>query len=410
MSLLREIKTKDFANRTPFVTAFGELVVGSRKNNITVPFNYNNGHIGTVEYMKITKIIQSGTGVDTHENETAYCETGVNVSNSELISKSTNRYITGHGNEVFHTMVWDGSETGVNSGIGYGQKDDDFIGFGYQNTIFGIWVTLRGVRTFIPQSSWNIDTLISGNFVFDPQKENIGGTSFGWLGVADILFYINTSKDDWVLVHRHQTANINTKPHLSNPSQPISTWIERPSGSGANIRVGTSSWYGGTVGEKASGTGNDKTPLVERTGVTVGAETVLLSIRNKTTFAGKPNTIRLRYGTLTITSDGNKSVDFKVYLDGVTGGTWGDFDTDLSVSEVSIDTTLATTTRTIVTGLDAIDEQVGSTALAKVDRDRINLFSNDIVIAAYPGETITITAQSASTNTIDFQLRWIEEF
>lgn len=403
-------RNQDFAGRSAFVTVFGEQVVGTRANNINVPFIRNNGNIGTTDFLKTT-IFTSNGGSQDFENETAYVQTGTGVADEELKSKNINRYITGHGNEVFHTMVFDGSEAGVDSGVGYGNKDADFIGFGYNGATFGIWLILRGVRAHIPQSSWNVDTLETGDFILDPQTENIAGTSFGWLGVADILFYINASKDDWILVHRHQTANIDTKPHMSDPSRPISEWVERASGTGANVRVGTSSWYGGTVGERATGTGADKTPIVQRDAVTIAGstETVLVSLRNKSTFAGKPNTVRIRYGTLTITSDGTKSVRFRVYLNGVTGGTWADYDTDLSVTEVSTSTTLNTTT-SVIDGITKVNEQIGSTVLGKVDRDRINLFSSDIVIAANPSDIITITAESSNSSDIDIQLRWIEEF
>lgn len=402
---------KDFAQRSGFVTVFGEQVVGSRQNNINIPFIRNNGNIGDTDYLKTTTFTSSGTGVQVHENETAYVGSGTGVGSSTVRSKALNRYITGHSNEVFHTMVFDGSETGVDSGVGYGDADKDFIGFGYNGTVFGIWLVLRGVKVHIPQQDWNENTLMEGDFVLDPQKENISGTSFGWLGVADILFYINASDNDWYLVHRHKTANIDTKPHLTNPTQPVSEWVKRAAGSGSNIRVGTSSWYAGTVGNRATGTGADKTPLVERDSVAIPAstETVLVSLKNKLTFAGKDNSVRIRYGTLTLVSDGNKSVKFKVYINGVTGGTWDDYDSSLSVTEVATDTVLNLTTST-VGGIVKIAEQVGSTALGKSDRDRINLFDSDIVIAAYPGDIITITAESQNTTDIDIQLRWIEEF
>lgn len=408
------VNQSDFSGRSPFVTVFGEQVVGQRQNNINIPFLRNNGNIGTEENLKSTRFISTGTATETNENQTAYIDVGTGVGFAELYSRNTNRYVTGHGNDDFETMVFDGLESGVDSGVGYGRiSQNDFIGFGYQGTTFGIWQKLRGIETFIPQSSWNENTLLDGDFILDPQKENIGGKAFGWLGVADILYYINASENDWILVHRHKVANIDTKPHLSNPTQPISTWIRRESGSGANIRVGTSSWFAGTVGNRASGTGADKFPFIKRTVTGVSTEEVLLSIRNRQEFpSGSANTVRLRYGTLTLTSDGTKAVEFNVYLNGVDGnvGEWGYYDEDLSVSEINIDSPLALTNRTIVTGLDKANEQVGGTFLNKVDRDRINLFSTDVVIAANAGDIITITAKSQNSTDISFEMRWIEEF
>lgn len=401
----------DFANRKAFTSVFGELVTGVRQNNINVAFIRSTGLTGTVSYLKSVKAIKSGTTSDLFENETAYIQSGLGVGSFEFMSLATNRYIAGHSSEVFHTMVFSEPEAGVNSGIGYGRKDTDFIGFGYNGLVFGIWLTLRGVKTHIPQSNWNENTLLDGDFILNPQKENISGTSFGWLGVADILFYINTSTNGWILVHRHQTANIDSKPHLRDPNQPISSFIERTAGTGANIRIGTSSWAAGTIGERAKGTGADKAPFIEIAGKSVSAntETVLLSIKNNVMFKGKLNTIRIRYGTLTLTTDGTKSVSFRVYNNGVTGGTYTDYDSELSVSSISTDTTLSYTS-TNIAGLVRKNEQVGGTYLAKADRERLNLYESDIVIAAYPGEVITITAFSTGATVVDMELRWIEEF
>jgi hypothetical protein len=401
----------DFSNRTAFTSVFGELVTGVRQNNINVPFIRSTGLDGNIDYLKNVRSIQSGTTSAVFENETAYIQTGLGLGSFEFISVATNRYITGHSNEVFHTMVFSEPESNVQSGIGYGRKDSDFIGFGYNGTVFGIWLILRGVKTHIPQENWNENTLLEGDFILNPQKENISGTSFGWLGVADILFYINTSEKGWILVHRHKTANIDSKPHLTDPNQPISSFIERTTGNGNNIRIGTSSWAAGTIGERAKGTGSDKTPFIEISGKSIPAntETILLSIKNNPTFKGKPNTVRVRYGTLTLTTDGTKSVSFRVYVNGVSGGVFTDYDTDLSVSSISTDTTLSYTTTTIA-GIPRRNEQVGGTYLGKTDRERLNLFESDIIIAAYPGDIITITAFSTGATVVDMELRWIEEF
>lgn len=413
---VKSLKTQsfDFAKRSSFNTVFGESVVAQRQNNINIPFIRNNGNTGLESNLKSTDYYQTGTATQSHANQTAYLETGSGVGLAEIKSKTTNRYITGHISDQFGTMIFDGKESNVDSGVGYGSiRGNDFIGFGYKGLDFGIWLKLRGIETFISQSSWNENTLLGGDFILNPTKENIMSISFGF-AIADILFSIK-SNTGWTLVHRHTTANIDTKPHLSNPTQPMSEFIRRNSGSGNNIKIGTSSWSAGTVGERASGTGADKFPYIKRSQVSVAGntETVLLSIRNRVEFpVGTPNTVRLRYGTLTFVSDGTKPVEFNVYINGVNGavGTWGYYDEQLSVSEINIDSPLVLNNRTIITGVAKPNEQIGGTFLNKVDRDRINLFGSDVVIAANAGDIITITAKSANSTVIDFQIRWIEEF
>lgn len=411
-------ETGDAMGRPNFNSTFGEKVVGSRQNNINIPFIRNNGNIGIEENMKSTKFFSSGTGTQSHENETAYMETGTGVGYSEMRSKNSNRYVTGHGNDTFHTMVLPSApEENTYTWIGYGSlKSNDCIGFGTKDLEYGIWLKLRGSAledSFIPRSQWNINDLTQE---LQDGMEIIGGTSFGWLGVADIDFFIYLSNNTFVHVHKHRVNNVDSKPHMSDPTQPISIGAERLSGSGANIRIGTSSWFAGTVGNRATGTGSDKFPFVERPAVAIpaGVETVLLNIRNRDIFAGKPNTVRLRYGTITITSDGTKSVSFKVYLNSVPYDTindeWGYYDENLSVSEINIDAPLALTSRNIVTGLNKINQQIGGTYLGKVDRDRINLFSSDVIISANADDILTFTAFSENNTIVDFEIRWIEEF
>ena len=404
----------DFAKRSAFNTVFGESVVASRQNNINIPFIRSNGNNGLEYNLKSTDYFQSGTATQSNTNQTAYVESGSGVGLSEIKSKNTNRYITGHISDCFFTTVYNDIDVGVDSGVGYGSiRGGDFIGFGYKGLDYGIWLKLRGVETFIKQVDWNTRTLLDGDFILNTTKENIMSISFGY-AVADILFSIK-SNSGWTLVHRHRTANIDNKPHLSNPTQPMSEFIRRNSGTGANIKVGTSSWNAGTVGERASGTGADKFPYIKRTDIALVAnvEKVLLSIRNRIEYpVGTPNTVRLRYGTLSITSDGTKPVEFNVYLNGVNSavGTWGFYDEQLSVSEINIDSPLALTNRTIVTGVTKPNQQIGGTFLNKVDRERINLFSSDVIISANAGDIITITAKSTGSSVIDFQIRWIEEF
>lgn len=410
------VQSVDPMQRVGLNSTFGEAVVGTRQNNINIPFVYNNGNGGIEENMNITKFLSSGTGFQTNENETCFMHTGTGIGYAENRSKNTNRYVTGHGNDVFHTFVFpDVGEANTYSWLGYGSlKMNDCIGFGKKDNVFGIWLKLRGSSledSFVPQSEWNIDTLpeyVNGNGL-------ISGNSFGWLGYADIDLFVMLDNNQIVHVHKYKANNTNQVPHISDPTMPISVGCERTSGAGADIKNGTSSWFAGTVGNRATGTGQDRFPFVKRRAVSVPAntETVLLSIRNKEEFAGKPNNLRLRYGTVTITSDGNKTVEFNVYLNGVrydpNVDEWGDYDANASITEMNLDAPLQLASRSIVAGLDKVNQQIGGTYLGKIDRDRINLFSRDVIIAANAGDIITFTALSSGATEVDFELRHIEE-
>lgn len=410
------VQSVDPMQRVGLNSTFGEAVVGTRQNNINIPFVYNNGNGGIEENMNITKFLSSGTGFQTNENETCFMHTGTGIGYAENRSKNTNRYVTGHGNDVFHTFVFpDAGEVNTYSWLGYGSlKMNDCIGFGKKDNVFGIWLKLRGSSledSFVPQSEWNINPLpeyVNGNGL-------ISGNSFGWLGYADIDLFVMLDNNQIVHVHKYKANNANQVPHISDPTMPISVGCERTSGAGADIKNGTSSWFAGTVGNRATGTGQDRFPFIKRRGIAVpsNTETVLVSIRCKEFFNGKPNNLRLRYGTVTITSDGTKPVEFNVYLNGVRYDPnldeWGDYDTEASISEINIDAPLQLTTRTIVAGLDKVNQQIGGTYLGKIDRDRINLFSTDVIIGANPADIITFSAFCPNATEVNFELRDIEE-
>lgn len=133
-------------------------------------------------------------------------------------------------------------------------------------------------------------------------------------------------------------------------------------------------------------------------------ETILLTIKNKETFNGKTNTTIVSVSTLTLNSDGNKRVVIKLYKNGVTGGTYSDWNTSDSLLELSTDNNLALTTTTVA-GITKINEQVGGTLLAKQEKERINFIDTDVCFCMQPGEILTITAESTQSNEIDMQIR-----
>ena len=402
----------DLSGRSAIVSTFGDLLVGTKRNNINISFARNNGNEGILESLKSTTFFSSGTGTQSNIDEVGFVETGTGIGYAEIRSKNSNRYIPGHGNECLHTMIFENNEINVNSWVGYGSlKRDNCLAFGYKDTVFGIWIKIRGIVNFVPQAEWNINTLDS----LVPSFENIGGDSFVWLGVGDIDFYIYGENNERIHVHKYKTANLKKNPHLSEHTLYMSIGVERIAGVGENIRIGTSSWFAGTIGERASGTGSDKFPFVERTNILIAAnvETVLLSIRNKDIFGLKDNTIFTRYGTISLTADGTKPVVYRVYVNGVDydpiNDEWGDYDTDLSITQLNIDAPLAITTRTVVTGLTLKNEQVGGTFSSKTGEVRINLFSTDVIIGANPTDIITFTAESSGNSEINFMQRSIEE-
>lgn len=414
-------KIADFAGRSPFASVFGVQSTAQRENNITLSFKFGTGLEGVVDWLKFVKDstgVTNATGTVTSANEVLFMESGTGIADYEYYSRDINRYIPGQQNDIFFTFKPEASEAGVDIGLGYGRKSSDFIGLGYNGLDFGIWIILRTVRTFIPRSEWT-NQLSSGSFVLDLTKENICYIGFGWLGVADIIFAIQTSEGGWIEIYRHKTANIDDKPHMGEPTQPMSIWTERLSGAGTNVRMGTSSWFAGTLGKTANGTGQDKAPFIEYNDLPVtSSERPLINIYNVEQFNGKQNTVITQYGTLTLTSTGNREVSFRVYINGVdpTVGNWAFMDEIQSVTKVNFDSPLSVTTEQLLPSAGTFPpltrrrEQIGGTFLLENGITRINLFDSDVKIRALPGDVITITGYvSQGTSRVNVLLRPLEK-
>lgn len=134
---------------------------------------------------------------------------------------------------------------------------------------------------------------------------------------------------------------------------------------------------------------------------TVLTEAIIFTIKNTDEYK------KIKFKTFTFATDGNKSVEFKLYLNGSTGGTFESWSGD-SVAEVSTTATLSLTTSTIG-GITKIDEQIGGTILAKIANDRIDLSGGDVEISLNQNETLTVTAQSTNSNETKTLVRWVEE-
>lgn len=91
------------------------------------------------------------------------------------------------------------------------------------------------------------------------------------------------------------------------------------------------------------------------------------------------------------------------YSEGYLGVLWVKSYSDVnpadSVAEVD-------TTATVITG----GTLVGGALLSKVNRECLNLIDADVVISAYPNETLTFACKSEGATHVNVFLRTIEEF
>lgn len=390
--------TLDFSGKQSMNTILGERVVGERTDGVNVMFQYNVSSYDTVSVL-------TGTASLSHETSKAVIGTGVGISRSALSSRDSIRYLPGHEINVELTVDFGSPEINVNQKAGIGNETDGFAGFGYNGLVFGIWLRTINAGVFhIPQTNWNGDKLDGtglSNSVLSQQSLNVYKVTYGWYGILPIQFYVHTQTIGWVLCHTFSEENETQEPHLANPTLPVRCCVERTSGTGTDVKLKTSSWRGCIVGKVGNGVLINRNFVVKTVKTFLGTDVPIYSLRSVSNFKGKVNQVRTRLGTLTISTDGTKAVQFDLYKSGtLTGGSWLAIDADNSVVEYN-----NTATSFVKSGLP-----VGGTVLGKVDRERINLIEGDIVIPVYPGETIHLVATTPNSTEAVVYFRHIEEF
>lgn len=388
----------DFSGKQSMNTVTGEKVVGERTDGVNVMFQYNVSNYDTISVL-------TGTALLSHETSKAIVGTGTGVGRSSLSSKDSIRYLPGHEVNVELTVDFGTPEINVNQKAGIGNETDGFAGFGYKGVDFGIWLrTVTDGVFHIPQTEWNYDKLDGtgiSNEILNQQNLNIYKITYGWYGVLPVHFFVHTKTVGWVLCHVFTEENETQEPHVGNPTLPVRCCVERTAGTGSNVTLKTSSWRGGIVGKIGNGVLINRNFLIKTSKTIVGNNIPVYSLRSLANFKGKVNQVRCKIGTVTISTDGTKAVQFDIYKSGtLTGGTWNAIDLDNSVIEYN-----NTATSFIPSGA-----LYGGTVVGKVDKERINLIGDDVVIPIYPGETLHFVATTANSSEIILYFRHVEEF
>lgn len=386
-----------------FNTVFGESTIAEREDSINIAFHYNNGEGYS------TKQTLTGTGTTANLNEMAQVKTGTGIGTSKIKSRRAVRYITRHECLAMFTSMYTTPEANTYQSHLYGERNQDGIGFGYNGTVFGIWIITRSIIEHIPQDSWS-EGLPSG-FVFDPLKLNIFCVSFGWLGIAPISFKIFCGKRyGWKTVHIEDRTNNQDKPYLGNATLPISVEVGRTSGTGANLILSTASWGAGILGK--GGKPENRYIITKRENTTFSGTVYqsIMSFKSKETYQSKTNNIRTIIGTATFSNLGNKDISIDIFRDNgvneatLTGGSYVDADTNGSPLQYN------NTATTFVAG--AGTKLVGNTLVQpNTMATRINLLgSGDAEIDIVAGETIHIVVLGANTGTLKSTIRMVDEF
>jgi len=384
------VSSTDFAGNTGLNTVIGESIVGEITDDFNVMFEYN---VGTYD----TDRIVTGTGSITHADAKAQMRTGAGIGSTTLSSKDPLNYRTGHQVNAEGTGVFAIPQVGVTQKIGLGNDVETLAAFGYDGLVWGIWLqTIEDGKIHIPRSQFNgdkVDGSGESGFTLNPQAENLYKIFYGWYGVLPIVWAVHVKGTGYVMLNTYDMSNEDNTPHLSNPSIPFITKIERLSGSGGDMALETSSWRGGIIGKRAESSLSNRKFLIKTVKTISGVNVPIYSIKNNATFQGKVNHVVVSLATFTASSEGTKQVEVDLYIGGVlTGGIWNAIDVENSV----VDYNNTATSYTPPTML------IGGTVLGKVDRARINLNQGDVRIPVYPGQELHIVGVTA--NASDFIL------
>ena len=170
----------------------------------------------------------------------------------------------------------------------------DGMGFGYQNSTFGVFWIRNYAINFIPQTQWNYDTMQGtgkSGFNMDPTKLNIFQFKFQYLGGGNLFYYVlpgTTGK--WALAHMIQNSGTLTTPVFRDPTF-HAMWYSNCYAAGNNTPVVVS---GASCGQFVEGIRRFLGPKGAVTfspsaAVTNNTNTMMFALRNALYFNGIPN-------------------------------------------------------------------------------------------------------------------------
>lgn len=342
------------------------------------------------------RILASGTGYTGHDGEEmAFVASGTGVGSASITTLGAVRYVNGNLVSACMTVCLSempAAEDPVEIMWGFGDEDDTLGNrccFMLRAGVLGLLVYKQGVeRHFYPLSLPTVDLT----------KINIFDTEGTWFGALPLRAKLKLA-EMWETAAAHFQAGVGAKPHLGQFTLPMFVKISRKAGSGADIKLHTASWRGGSFGLMPVGSDFDVDVLTSRRNLTVsaGVPLPLVVYRAKQTFFGHINNIQVNLTTVSCAVQGTKPFVLNVLLNPtVVGGTYADQDAQMSVVERN-------TTMTSVTG----GTLIGDAFISKEGNIRVNLRAEveDVPIRLRKGDVIALTLESTGNGEANFSSR-----
>ena len=390
----------DNAGRVSINTIFGDALTVVRESDVALRWPYN---INTYENITTT----SGSGSVNASGDMAVVSTGATVGSiARLESVNLIRYRPG--SEVFcmfttvltcsGTIGYQQGVAGSIQAVGIFDANNGFA-IGFNGIQFGIRWRVSGIDTWIPQTQFNRDGLVT----VDLTKIQLWRISFGWFGGAPIFFEYLTEDGVWTLFHVINIANKINVVSIHNPS--LQAAIETISSSSTtNVIVKVGCIEGGSsrppnvmdIGYRHFHYSSSLTLKNLSSGTTIP----MLSIQNPITFQGITNKTMITVigGTATMTANGSNVAQFTAIFDAtLTGASFSALDSVNSVAQVDNSATAFSGGASARYGIN----MTNGTALVDL---------NGGPILVYPGHTLTVTGTATGNATGIIDINWKEAY
>ncbi|BAT22668.1 hypothetical protein [Yellowstone lake phycodnavirus 3] len=307
----------------------------------------------------------------------------------------------------------------------------DGMGFGYQGSSFGIIWTRNSSIQFIPQSSWNLDTMQGtgkSGFTLDPTKINIFQLKFQYLGGGNLFFYVMPSTSGrWVLVHMVQNAGTLTTPVFRDPTM-HAMWYSNCYAVGNNTPVIV---QGASLGQFLEGERRFLGPkgayaYAPSANVINNVNTMMFALRNATYFNGLANRSQAHIRSVSFggngTGTGSNQPNGVIVLTLIRNPTVGG-PTIFTPYNGTLGTNFGGVTGSNIFGQSSMSSNisqlstisggnVGFTQIVSIGGQSGNIDLTDYEIVLNPGDTLCFTANvvtASATCYIGSSVFWVED-
>lgn len=377
------------------LTAFGDLKTAELTPIFQGSFEY------TVDNTELTTNLVTNGGTVTQADAMAVVSTSTTTGSMACLqSKRHARYRAGLGGLLRFTTLFSDPAVGTEQLGGLVDVEGSNAAFkngimvGYVGEGFGFHRFTNDVRYSVAQEDWD-DPLdgngSSGYNLTDTRKKNLNiwFINYGYLGALAPQLWFVTNENRPVLVHTFDITGQLTTPHSYNPNYFFMLYANNGATTSDITLKGASYAYFTEGKVEFFEVHQPQISSGEQSKTDVTTEVPILTIRNKSTYAGKENFIDVQLEVASAfieASATNNLASIRLVRDAIlVGASYSDLNTTDSVVELDTSSTSFTGGKELLT----------SPLAGKNDRAMMNVVNLKIILA--PNESITLAGSSAAS-------------